>query len=103
MSPLATCWYSAMLAAVRSFPLKSDGQRLLAEPVAIALDLPVGLQDLPLGRLDGLLVPLHPDDVDGVLLVDAVDLELLSHELLGDLCRLCLQVRDLGGPDGTRH
>ena len=60
----------------------------------------VGL-DLILRRPDLGLVPLDLGAVDVVLLLVGTDLELLQHEVLRDLGRLCFEVGNLIGRDGV--
>jgi hypothetical protein len=77
--------------------------RFRPEPTVIAAhSIDVGL-DLILSRGNLRLVPLDLGNVDVVLLLVGADLELLQHEILGDLARLCSEVGHLVGCDGSKR
>ncbi len=77
--------------------------RLRLEPLAIAAHpADVGL-DLVLAGSDLRLVALDLGDIDVVLLLVSADLELLQHEILGDLGRLRFEIGHLIGRDGSRR
>ncbi len=79
------------------------GHSLILKSLAIARHPEdVGL-DLSLSRPDLDLVPLDLGAVDVVQLLIGTDLELLQHEVLRNLGRLCLEVGDLIGRDSSRR
>ena len=77
--------------------------RFRLKPLAIAPHpTDVGL-DLVLTGSDHRLVALDLGDINVVLLLVSADLELLQHEILGDLGRLRFEIGHLIGRDGSRR